>query len=148
MPSKTIPALYRSIHAYIWQRIPDDCDSRLTNLIYLMMGMFQSSSVQLPLVVRKLPLRAKKWSSVTRLSRFLNNEQVQVERWYAPFAGWLLQSVASGGRYHRQLWTLIDRQRGDLSLFRWGWDFLERCLALDDPIPPLQLPTICSVSGS
>jgi hypothetical protein len=366
MPPKTIPTLYRSIHAYLWQQIPDNCESRLTNLIYLMMGIFQSRSVQLPLVVRKLPLRAKKGSNVTRLSRFLNNEQVQVERWYAPFARWLLQSAASGGEvnlildatkvafdfrlvmvsvayrrrslplgwqwvsgsrghtttqlqrtllqqirtlipaqatvvlvgdgefgtgelmdyldawgwryalrvacdtlvlvhgqgnrwrrvdswtlqpdlslylthlsltqaypyganlvvfhargeqrawylatnfetaqatlqayrrrmwieemfgdfkrhgfdletshlrhaqrldrltlavcllylwlialgqhvHHHRLWTLIDRQRADLSLFRWGWDFLERCLALDDPIPLLDLPNLCSVSGS
>ena len=97
MPIKTIPALYRSIHEYLLQRIPDKCDSRLTNLIYLMMGIFQSGSVQLPLLVRKLPLRAKKLSLVKRLSRFLDNEQVAVEAWYAPFARTLLQSAASGG---------------------------------------------------
>lgn len=100
MSLKTIPALYRSIHAYLWQQIPDKCDSRLTNLIYLMMGIFQSGSVQLPLVARKLPLRAKKLSSVKRLSRFLDNDQVQVGVWYAPFARWLLQSAASGGEVH------------------------------------------------
>ena len=44
------------------------------------------------------------------------------------------------------LWLLViscrvDRHdRRDLSLFRLGWDFIERCLALADPIPILQPP--------
>jgi len=32
------------------QQIPDDCDTRLANLIYLMMGIFRAKEVQLPLV--------------------------------------------------------------------------------------------------
>jgi hypothetical protein len=28
MPIKTIPALYRSIHESLWQRIPDNYESR------------------------------------------------------------------------------------------------------------------------
>jgi hypothetical protein len=42
----------------------------------------------------------------------------------------------------------VDRpDRRDLSVFRLGWDFLERCLALHDPIPRVALPNFCSVSG-
>jgi hypothetical protein len=42
----------------------------------------------------------------------------------------------------------IDRSdRHDLSLFRLGWDFLERRLALFDPIPSVSLPNLCLVSG-
>ena len=38
----------------------------------------------------------------------------------------------------------VDRHdRRDLSLFRLGWDFVERRLALFDPIPPVALPTFC-----
>ncbi|GEM_PF-2378170 len=73
MPPMSIPQLYRSLHSYLLKRIPDDCDSRLTNLIYLMMGMFLGGSVQLPKIARKLPLRQQKWSIVKRLSRFLDN---------------------------------------------------------------------------
>jgi len=44
---------------------------------------------------------------------------------------------------------LVDRHdRRDLSLFRLGWDFLERCCALGDPLPPVFVPTFCLVSGS
>ena len=32
MPSPAIPELYRSLHTYLVQMIPDECDSRLTNL--------------------------------------------------------------------------------------------------------------------
>jgi len=48
----------------------------------------------------------------------------------------------------RQLHAEVDRRRGDLSLFRLGWDFIDRRLALCDPLPLVSLPNICSVSGS
>ena len=96
MPSVTIPHLYRSLHSYLLQRIPDDCDSRLTNLIFLMMGIIQSRSVQLNLVARKTPIRAKKLSIVKRLSRFLDNPAVQ----YHAFAALLLGSAGASGQVH------------------------------------------------
>jgi hypothetical protein len=82
------------------QRIPDECDSRLTNLIFLMMGIFQSGSVQLNLVARKTPIRAQKLSIVKRLARFLDNPAVRVRAWYHPFAETLLRSAANGGHVH------------------------------------------------
>jgi hypothetical protein len=42
----------------------------------------------------------------------------------------------------------VDRaDRRDLSLFRLGWDFLERRLALCDPIPSVLVPNFCFMSG-
>jgi hypothetical protein len=42
----------------------------------------------------------------------------------------------------------VDRtDRRDLSLFRLGWDFLERCLTLADPIPIVAVPNFCLMSG-
>ena len=42
----------------------------------------------------------------------------------------------------------VDRtDRRDLSIFRLGWDFLEDCLRLLDPIPIVAIPNFCSVSG-
>lgn len=47
---------------------------------------------------------------------------------------------------------LVDRHdrhdRRDLSLFRLGWDFVERCLSLTDPIPIIHPSCLCLVSGS
>jgi hypothetical protein len=52
------------------------------------------------------------------------------------------QVIASGQAY------IVDRSdRRDLSIVRIGWDFIERCLALDDPVPALFIPNFCSVSG-
>jgi hypothetical protein len=100
MPSVAIPHLYRSLHDYLLQRIPDACDTRLTNLIYLMMGVFQSSSVQLNLIARKTPIRAKKLSIVKRLTRFLDNPAVRVRDWYHPFAEQVLGSAGAAGQVH------------------------------------------------
>ena len=42
----------------------------------------------------------------------------------------------------------VDRtDRRDLSIVRIGWDFIERRLALDDPVPVTFIPNFCSVSG-
>jgi len=43
---------------------------------------------------------------------------------------------------------LVDRHdRRDLSLFRLGWDFVERCLALADPLPIILPSSLCLLSG-
>lgn len=132
MPSMPIPQLYRSLHLYLLQRIPDDCDTRLTNLIFMMMGMFQARSVQLNLIARKTPIRAKKLSIVKRLARFLDNKAVQVRAWYQPCAETLLRSAASAGTVHliidttkvafgfRLVMVSVAYQRRSLPL-AWTW---------------------------
>jgi hypothetical protein len=100
MSTMPIPEMYRSLHSYLLQQIPDDCNSRLTNLILLMMGMFQARSVQLHLVVRKTPVRAKKLSLVKRFERFLKNKAVRVREWYYPFALGLVQAAGAAGQVH------------------------------------------------
>ena len=132
MRTVPIPHLYRSLHAYVLQRIPDDCDSRLTNLLYLMLGMFQASSVQMNLIARKTPVRAKKRSIVKRLTRFLDNGAVRVRAWYQPFVEPLLASAASAGQGHliidaskvafgfRLLMVSVAYQRRSLPI-AWTW---------------------------
>lgn len=41
MRTIAIPAVYRSLHEELMQRIPDVCESRLTNLNWLMMGIIK-----------------------------------------------------------------------------------------------------------
>lgn len=127
-----IPSLYRSLHEYLVQRIPDECDSRLTNLIWLMMGLFQARSVQLNLAARKVPIRAKKLSIVRRFERFLKNGAVRVRDWYHPFASGLLQAAAVGGKVrlimdaskvshgHRLLMISLAYRRRSLPM-AWTW---------------------------
>jgi hypothetical protein len=59
--------------------------------------------------------------------------------------------VATGERVvYNNLANEIDRtDRRDLSIFRLGWDFIERRLALDDPVPIAFMPTFsANMSGS
>ena len=50
---------------------------------------------------------------------------------------------------HYRLTDEIDRHdRRDLSIFRLGWDFLERRLALNDSLPKCFCPNFCFMSGS
>jgi len=70
---------YGSWRAKLRQQIPDQCESRLTNLTLLIVGIFASQSVHLSIVARKLPIRAKKLSLTKRLARFVDNPAVDVE---------------------------------------------------------------------
>lgn len=120
-----------------WQRmlkqlIPDECKSRLSNLVLLLVGIFESKSVYLSVIARKIPIRAKKLSLAKRLERFMDNAAVDVEKWYHPWASWLIQSASSGGTVHlvidstkvtashRQVMVAVAYQRRALPLM-WDW---------------------------
>jgi len=124
--------LYSKWRKWLMQLIPDKCETRLTNLVLLMVGLYLSKSVHLNLIATKLPIRAKKLSLVKRLSRFLENEAVDVDSWYAPWAKWLIQSASSGGKLrlivdttkvtssHRLLCVAIAYRGRALPLI-WSW---------------------------
>jgi len=92
---------YRKWQKQLAQHIPDRCESRLTNLALLIVGMLSSQSVYLSVIARKVPIRAKKLSVAKRFERFLSNEAVDAESWYAPWARWLLKSASVSGTVHR-----------------------------------------------
>jgi hypothetical protein len=122
---------------------PDNCESRLTNMVYLVVGLFKARSVHLSLIARKLPVQAKKLSLDKRLRHFLSTPAVRVREWYQPV-------LAATGEHviHTNQAGDVDRtDRRDLSVFRIGWDFIERRLALDVSLPPVFIPNFCSVSG-
>ena len=100
MSTQSLPQLYSSLQQFIGQTLPDQCRTRVANVLWMMSGIFLSGSVQLNHMARKVPLRAKKLSTVKRFRRFLDNEQVQARVWYEPFARWLLASAGSGGQIH------------------------------------------------
>ena len=98
MRSIPIPKFYGIWRTRLLQEVSDECDSRLENLIWLMMEIYLAGSVQLDLIARKVPIRAKKLSIVKRLHRFLDNAAVRVRTWYRATAICLIQSAASGGQ--------------------------------------------------
>ena len=96
--------LYAIWKPYLEQHLPDNCRTRLENMLLLVVGMFQAGSVHLSKVARKLPIDAQKLSLTRRLRRFLDNEAVDVRSWYHPWASHLIESASSGG----QLNLIID----------------------------------------
>jgi len=125
---------YRKWQAQLKQLIPDRCESRLSNLALLIVGMWCSQSVYLSVIARKIPIRAKKLSLAKRFERFLSNQAVDVKTWYEPWARWLLQSASVGGTVHlvvdttkvsayrRQLMIAVAYQRRTLPI---AWDWVE-----------------------
>ena len=123
---------YRKWQKQLAQHIPDGCESRLTNLALLIVGMLSSQSVYLSVIARKVPIRAKKLSLAKRFERFLSNEAVDAESWYAPWARWLLKSASVSGTVHlvvdttkvsayrRQLMIAVAYRRRTLPI-AWEW---------------------------
>lgn len=99
--------LYSKWRWWLMQLQPDKCETQLTNLILLIMRLYLSKSVHLNLVGVKVPIRAKKLSLVKRLSRFLENEVVDIEAWYAEGAEWLIRSASSGVKFH----LIVDKTK-------------------------------------
>ena len=114
------------------QLLPDDCPTRLRNMVLLMVGLYQAQTVHLNNLARKLPVRARKLSVVKRLQRFLANTVVDVQAWYHPWADWLLRSAGSGGRvnliidsskvsgHFRKISVAVAYQRRALPVM-WDW---------------------------
>jgi hypothetical protein len=132
MRSIAIPEFYRTWQREFLQWLPDECDSRMMNLIWLMYGILKSGKVQLNLVARHIPLRAKKLSIVKRLERFLNNSAVRVRAWYEPVARRLLLSASQGGEvrlvvdgsriaFGYQLLMVAVCYQGRAQPIAWSW---------------------------
>jgi len=123
---------YGKWQAMLKQLIPDNCQSRLTNLVLLLVGIFDSRSVYLSVLARKIPICAKKLSLAKRFERFLDNQAVRVKEWYHPWASWLIQSASTGGTVHlvidstkvsaycRKVMVAVAYQRRTLPIM-WEW---------------------------
>ena len=85
-----INTLYHTWNMRIRQLQPMERKTRLQNLTWLIVGIYQSRSVCLSRIAGKIPGEAKLLSSTQRLSRFLANPKVNVRKWYEPIArSWL-----------------------------------------------------------
>ncbi len=79
MPTIPIPRLYSILLARVLPLVSSLCDSPMTNLILLMMGLCKGRSVHLTRIASKVPSGARKLSTAERLRRFLSNEAIQVD---------------------------------------------------------------------
>lgn len=86
MRTITIPHLYSILLERVLPLVGQWCDSQMTNLILLMMGLYRGRSVHLTRIASKIPSSTRKLSTVERLRRFLSNEAIEVHEVYDPIA--------------------------------------------------------------
>jgi Transposase DDE domain len=89
---------YRAIHRALTQCYGSEISGRMaqhvTTLAAFISGIVGSKSSQLPSIATKVPDRAKPESRVKRLSRWLDNEHIQEEVYFLPYAELLLSHLA------------------------------------------------------
>jgi hypothetical protein len=83
---------YRTWIQRICELRPKQRITQIQNLVWLVVGIFHSHSVNLSRIAGKVIGAAKNVSTVRRLSRFLANEAINVRSWYKPIAKAWLQS--------------------------------------------------------
>jgi hypothetical protein len=89
--------LYSNVYGALVGLLPDEVDSRITNMVWLMMGILGARSVQTGRLAAYIPLHIKKMSIVRRMERFLDNGAVRVRSWYAPIARWVIGAASVTG---------------------------------------------------
>lgn len=100
-----IQRLYGSLYMRLTQLWPEECDSRIVNMVYLLMGMWGARSVQTGRIAAHVPVAAKKMSIVRRFERFLSNRAVRVREWYEPIAREIIAAASVAGQIHLVLDT-------------------------------------------
>jgi len=98
MRTITIPHLYSILLERVLPLVSSWCDSQVTNLVLLLMGLYQGRSVHLTRIANKVPSRARKLSTVERIRRFLSNPAIVVKAVYAPVARELISRAAVSGQ--------------------------------------------------
>jgi hypothetical protein len=78
--------LYHTWIKQMLQQRPGERINRIRNLVQLMIGMYKSKSVHLSKIAGEVPGKARQPSITRRLSRFIQNQAVQVWDWYGPIA--------------------------------------------------------------
>jgi hypothetical protein len=89
--------MYSNVYLALVQLLPQEVDSRLTSMAFLMVEIFGAHSVQTGKLAACIPLHIKKPSIVWRMERFLDNGTVRVRSWYEPIACWLIQAASVTG---------------------------------------------------
>src|SRR5437868_4645402 len=97
--------LYGNLYLALVQLWPGEIDSRVVNMVYLMMGIFGARSVQTGRIAAHVPVAAKKMSIVRRLERFLDNGAMRVRAWYEPIAVRIIAAASVAGDIHLVLDT-------------------------------------------
>jgi hypothetical protein len=87
-----INQLYDTWMQQICELQPKARITQIRNFVWLMIGIYESRSVQVSKIAGEIPGPAKLVSLTRRLSRFLDNPAIRVREWYEPIAQQWLQS--------------------------------------------------------
>lgn len=126
-----IPELYHTCHKMLRELRPEERITRIRNLSWLMVGLYESRSVHLSKVAEKIPGTACLPSLTRRMRRLLDNPAIQVRDWYEPLAKAIIQRLADGeirlivdgskvGFGHQLLLVAIAYRRRAIPL-AWTW---------------------------
>ena len=91
----SINHLYHTWFSQIKQLRRGERVTRLRNLAWLLVGIYNSKSVHLSKIALKIQGKANTLSITRRLSRFLDNPAIRVREWYEPIARSILQALAN-----------------------------------------------------
>lgn len=97
----SINHLYNTWIQRIRELRPNQRITQIRGFVWLIVGIFQSHSVNLSRVAGKIPGNAKLVSVTRRLSRLLANPAIVVRDWYEPIARQWLESQAQHGQLIR-----------------------------------------------
>jgi len=97
--------LYHTWNQRIMELRPMQRITQVRTFVWLIIGIFQSRSVNLSRIAGKIPGRAVLVSVTRRLSRLLANPAIQVQAWYEPIARQWITSQAKSGQ---QIRLIVD----------------------------------------
>ncbi len=100
-----INILYHTWIQRIRELRPEQRVTQIRAFVWLIVGIYQSRSVNLSRVAGKIPWKAKLVSITRRLSRLLANLAMDVRAWYEPIARAWLESQAQHGQ---QIRLIVD----------------------------------------
>jgi hypothetical protein len=128
-----ITQLYHTWIQRILELHPQERMTRVSNFVWLLVGIFESRSVYLSRIAGKIPGQAKRTSTTRRMRRLLDNPAIRVRAWYAPMAqAWLqaqygalreIRLIVDGtkvGFAHQLLMVSIAYRRRAIPI-AWTW---------------------------
>lgn len=86
--------IYDSVLRQLDKWLPEERITRLRVLALIVTGLYLGASVHLSKVVRKWPVAGRTPSLENRVRRFLDNQAVEVRRYYRPVVAGILQALA------------------------------------------------------
>jgi hypothetical protein len=97
--------LYHTWIQRIMELRPKQRITQIRTFVWLLVGIFQSRSVNLSKIAGKIPGKAVLVSVTRRLSRLLANSAIGVQEWYEPIAK---QWIASQAKSGQQIRLIVD----------------------------------------